>query len=449
MRSVGWTSVACGIGRLALAPAMAASPAFSDYKALVCIFLLGGNDSNNTVVALDPTEYGSYSAIRGSLALSHVDLLAIQSSRTGGRFGLHPSLGRLQALWLQGKCGIVANVGTLVEPLTRERLFARASKIPYQLYSHSDQQQAWETANAISPSQIGWGGTVADLVRDPAVNFPSVVSVSGLSAFCRGRQSKPIVMPPAPAALNRAFVLERPGDMAESSAFRALIAQGRAGRSPALVRDMAEIIADAVAQSEALKSDPAISTEFPATNLGNQLKQVAKLIKFAPAVGLKRQVFFCSLGGFDTHNNQGLLTGNHADLLSELSNAMGAFYDATVELGLGAQVTTFTLSDFNRTLKPGGTGADIGTDHAWGGHHFVMGDAVVGGELHGAFPAMALDGPNDADRGPSARGRWIPTLAVDQYAATLAHWFGVQAGDLPLIFPNLANFGSTNLGFLR
>jgi uncharacterized protein (DUF1501 family) len=201
-----------------------------------------------------------------------------------------------------------------------------------------------------------------------------------------------------------------------------------------------------------LNSDVTLATPFPATTLGNQLQQIAKVIKFnamTPGLGLQRQIFFCQLGGFDTHQGQ---VNTQANLLTQVSNALAAFYNATVELGLAGQVTTFTLSDFGRTLQPAGSGAGVvGTDHAWGNHHFVIGGAVRGGDFYGAsgpngsvFPVLQLSGPSDSD----TRGRWIPTVAVEQYAATLASWFGVSAADLPLVFPNIGRFDGTNLGFM-
>ena len=195
-----------------------------------------------------------------------------------------------------------------------------------------------------------------------------------------------------------------------------------------------------------------LTTAFPNTTLGNQLLQVAKVIKFnstSPALGLNRQIFFCQLGGFDTHQNQ---VNTQATLLTQLSQAMKAFHAATMELGVEQQVTAFTLSDFGRTLQPAGTGAGVvGSDHAWGNHHFIVGGAVQGGDFYGVpgpngtvFPQLQLGGPSDTD----TRGRWIPTVSVEQYAATLARWYGVSAADLPLVFPNIGRFSTTNLGFL-
>jgi uncharacterized protein (DUF1501 family) len=218
-----------------------------------------------------------------------------------------------------------------------------------------------------------------------------------------------------------------------------------------LVRAASRTADQAVRIGQTLSSDVTVATAFPNTTLGNQLKQVAKIIKFnavSPELGLNRQIFFCQLGGFDTHQNQ--LT-TQANLLTQVGQAIKAFFDSTIELGLDRQVTTFTLSDFGRTLQPAGSGAVVGSDHAWGNHHFVVGGAVRGGDFYGiagpsgsVFPVLQLSGPSDTD----TRGRWIPTVSVEQYAATLASWFGVAAADLPLVFPNIGRFSTTDLGFI-
>jgi uncharacterized protein (DUF1501 family) len=194
-----------------------------------------------------------------------------------------------------------------------------------------------------------------------------------------------------------------------------------------------------------------LATAFPNTTLGNQLKQVAKVVKFnstSPALGLNRQIFFCQLGGFDTHQDQ---ASTQSSLLAQVSQAIRAFYDATLELGLEQQITTFTLSDFGRTFQPAGSGAAAGSDHAWGNHHLVVGGAVRGGDFYGGygpngtvFPVLELSGPSDTDN----RGRWIPTTSVEQYAATLASWFGVSPADIPIVFPNIDRFENSNLGFM-
>ena len=255
-------------------------------------------------------------------------------------------------------------------------------------------------------------------------------------------------LPPAPTALNKALALQREGDANADSAFLQVLTAGAAETSPLLVQEAADVGLRLLANGQALTTDPPLATTFPNTSLGNQLKQAAKLMALRGPLGLTRQIFFCSLGGFDTHSAQGVTSGTQAGLLDTLSEAMGAFYDATVELGLASQVTTFTLSDFSRTLKPAGTGGGAGSDHAWGSHHLVMGGAVAGGDFYGDFPTLALNGPDDADSGASARGRWIPTVAVDQYAATLALWFGVSPTDLPTVFPNIGRFPTPNLGFM-
>jgi uncharacterized protein (DUF1501 family) len=255
-------------------------------------------------------------------------------------------------------------------------------------------------------------------------------------------------VPPAPTALPQALALQRSGDSAAGSALRQLLDQGAAQGSPLLVQAAADVGLQLLANGQALTADPAIATVFPNTTLGNQLKQTAKLMALRTQLGLTRQIFFCSLGGFDTHVSQGVTSGSQPDLLTQVSQAIGAFYDATVELGIASQVTTFTLSDFSRTLKPAGSGGAAGSDHAWGAHHFVIGDAVAGGDFYGTFPTLALNGPNDSDNGSGARGRWIPTTAVDQFGATLALWLGVSPTDLPLVFPNIGRFATPNLGFM-
>jgi len=253
--------------------------------------------------------------------------------------------------------------------------------------------------------------------------------------------------------------LKRAGDAQNGSALTDLLNVDSDAAAPTLVRDVSKITAQAIANSQALQMGQDVTTAFPNTGLGRQMKQVARLIKLAPTLGIQRQIFFCSTGGFDTHNNQNPnpdplnFNAGQPSLLNNLSQAMAAFYNCvSVELGVGSQVTAFTESDFSRTFKTGGQGTATGTDHAWGSHQFVMGDAVVGGDFYGTgqdpYPTLALSGPNDTDDGSGARGRWIPTTGVDQYAATLATWFGVSASDLPTVVPNIGSFDSSDLGFM-
>jgi uncharacterized protein (DUF1501 family) len=440
------TAIVTGARDLMVMNALAAASGPADYKALVCIFLFGGNDANNTVVPVDG--HAAYAAARGALTIPQAQLLPISVPSEGATFGLHPSLTRLQTLWQAGRLAVVTNVGPLAAPLTRTQYLTGAGPKPYQLFSHSDQQAEWQSAYATGRIPTGWGGRVADVVQASASGFPTIASLAGLTLFSLGGKTSPVSLPPAPTALNKALALQRSGDATPGSAFHALLDQGLAQGASLLVQEAADVGLRLLANGQALTADPPIATTFPNTSLGNQLKQAAKVMALRDALAIPRQVFFCSLGGFDTHSSQGVTTGAQPDLLDTVSDAMGAFYDATVELGLASQVTTFTLSDFSRTLKPAGSGGATGSDHAWGSHQFVMGGAVGGGNFYGDFPTLALNGPDDADSGAGARGRWIPTIAVDQYAATLALWFGVSPTDLPTVVPNIGRFSTPNLGFM-
>ena len=453
--ALGMAAFASGLERFAKLEAMAQAAAPADYKALVGIFLFGGNDGNNTIVPLDTAGYNAYAAVRASagLALDQASLLPITPPGIGRPFGLHPSLADLQGLWAQQKLAVVGNVGPLVQPLTRPQYQGGIGR-PYQLFSHSDQQVTWQTSRPDTRSPTGWGGRVADAVVDlnGSAFFPLVTSVSGNPIFCLGASTRPLGIAPAPTPLNQVLLLNGFNSTPESTARRnAMDALRGMDRDLVLVDATSAATQQGLDIGQVLSSDPALATVFPATTLGNQLKQVAKLIALnqtAPALGLSRQMFFCSLGGFDTHQRQ---PATQASLLAELSQAVKAFYDATVELGLASRVTTFTLSDFGRTLQPAGSGTSVGSDHAWGNHHFVTGGAVMGGEFYGVpgpngtvFPTLQLAGPDDTDN----RGRWIPTASVDQYAATLALWFGVAPADLPIVFPLLGRFAAPSLGFM-
>jgi uncharacterized protein (DUF1501 family) len=348
----------------------------------------------------------------------------------------------------------VVNVGTLIQPVSRDDYQAGRFR-PYQLFSHSDQQTEWQTSVANSPFPTGWAGRAADVFGIDPSGFPTIASVSGVTIFSAGAATRPIVLPDSNTTLANALKLRRAADAQSGSALMDLLSLDGSGDSPTLVRDGAAITGQAIANSQALQMGQDVSSPFPNTGLGRQLKQVARLIKLAPSLGIGRQIFFCSIGGFDTHNNQNpnadpVNFGNgQPSLLSQVSQGMSAFYTCVSgELGVGSQVTTFTESDFSRTFKTGGQGTATGTDHAWGSHQFVMGDGVVGGNFYGTYPTLALGGPNDADGGGSPRGRWIPTTGVDQYAATLATWFGVPASSLSTVVPNIGNFPSADLGFM-
>jgi uncharacterized protein (DUF1501 family) len=451
---LGVTALTSLMERFCLSTALAQG---SGYKALVCVFLQGGNDGNNTVIPIDsggPTGgYSAYSMARQSsgLAIAQSSLLPIASSF--GNFGLHPSLPELQALYNQGKMAIIGNVGPLVQPLDRNG-YMHGSPKPFNLFSHSDQVNEWETSRADVTSQTGWGGRIADLYSPTTTGFPILTFlVSSTPLFAVGLASQPLGFSPAPTALNNVLVLNgfgtSSGEMARRSSFNFL---RTIDLDNMLVNATSSTTQQGVNISAALSVDPTLQTVFPTTTLGNQLKQVAKLIsanQTQPAIGLNRQIFFVQTGSFDTHSNQ---LGTQSSLLTQVSQAVNAFYNATVELGVSSQVTTFTISDFGRTLQPSGSGGSVGSDHAWGNLHFVIGDAVRGGAFYGIptangtpYVTLTYGGPDDTDN----RGRWIPSTSVEQYGATLATWYGVSPANLNIVFPLLGNFpASSNLGFM-
>ena len=412
----------------------------SDYKALVCIFLFGGNDGNNTIIPY--TNYADYNALRGAssgLNIPQANLLRIGAPSHGVDFGLHPSLPELQTLYTQGKLAVLCNVGTLVSPVNRAQLLNGAPR-PQNLFSHSDQQIQWQAASTASAvSATGWGGRTAEQTDsyNGTNTFPRVISTAGEVMFGLGSQARAFV----PGAGLAGF----PGDTSKNQRYKALRSIMGYDRDNSLIAFNSALTETAIdnmaslnATLSAAASGTPMATVFPNTSLGNQLKQIATIIKARTNLGLKRQIFFASLGGFDTHTNQ---LATQKDLLQQVSQALKAFSDATVELSVASQVTTFSLSDFGRTLAPSSGG---GSDHAWGNHQFIMGGAVRGGNFYGRYPTLQLQGVDDA----STEGRWTPTIAVDQYGATLAKWFGLGASAIGSVFPNLGNFTTADLGFM-
>jgi len=437
--SAATASMVAGLSKFGLVTALAQG--ISDYKALVCIFLFGGNDSNNMIIPFDSAGYKNYQTIRSNLALAQATLLPLQTG-TQANYALHPSMPELQSLFNNDKAlATLANVGTLVQPTTRQN-YQSYQGLPEHLFSHSDQQDQWQTTQLTGSASSGWAGKIADKIS-PTFNtsalFPPILSVAGNNIFGTGDFTRPFTMSPGSTPGAKGF------DSSAASQARLLAVQQLLtfDTGISLVQAASSVtgrsIQDGIVLSTALNNIPAIQTVFPANNfLASQLKQVAQVIAARSALNIRRQVFFCSIGGFDTHSDQ---LAAQAGLLTQLSQAMAAFYQTTKELGIANNVTAFTLSEFSRTLQPG---SNAGTDHAWGGHQMVLGGAVKGNAMYGAFPALALGGPQDTGN----NGRWIPSTSVDQYAATLASWFGVAATDLPGIFPNLANFQTSNLGFL-
>ena len=452
--ALGASAFAAGVHRFATINALAQG---TGYKALVCVFLAGGNDGNNLVVPTSTTEYAAYAGVRASsgLAIARDVLtdLPITPDSINIPFGFHPRLAELQPLFEQARTlSVVCNVGPLVQPLTKVEYQDPTIPRPYNLFSHSDQIAQWQTAMSDRVGQSGWGGRVAERFEPHGSGFPTATALSG-GIFTRGESTSALSIAAAPTPLDRLLVLNGFRTAADEPRRTSMEFLRTIDHENVLVQSASLTTAEAVGIGQLFDSDVALTVAFPNTPLGNQLKQVAKVIKFnsaTPALGLNRQIFFCQLGGFDTH--QGQVT-TQATLLGQLSQAIDAFYRSTVEdLHLADQITTFTLSDFGRTLQPSGSGEGIvGTDHAWGNHHIVVGGAVRGGDFYGVtgpngmvFPDLELGGENDADN----RGRWIPTASVEQYAATLAAWFGVAAADLEMVFPNLNQFATANLGFM-
>src|SRR6266849_10542632 len=473
-------AMVASLDRLSLVNAMVhqqQTEAASDYKALVCIFLSGGSDCNNMVVPYDDYN-GGYSTVRGASGLailqSQLANTKITPSNTGGvSYAFHPNLSPeannvgqakgLMDIWGAGKLAVLCNVGSLVQPITRAQYAAGIGR-PYQLFSHSDQVNQQQSSIANTTGQTGWGGRIAD--RTNALNgpiaLPMNISLAGTNLFSTGVSSRQLAIAAAPTSLANVLNLNWNGPasadpFANGSSFRTLLGFDQ---GTTLIKASTDITSAALTADAALNlaGKPSLTAIFPNTSLGNQLAQIAKLLKIKSTLGFAngRQIFFCNVGGFDTHTNEtgsnptnpaggAAASGTQGGLLTQVSQAMRAFYDEMVAQGLSNNVTQFTLSDFARTLQPSGSGpASVGTDHAWGSHGFILGGSVIGKNFYGTYPTLQLGGPDDTDN----RGRWIPTTSVDQYAATLAAWYGLAPSDMPTVFPNLSRFAPQNLGFI-
>lgn len=442
--AVGMTSLASTV--FDLRRIAAAAPLTGDYKALVCVFLYGGNDSNNVLVPRG-TDYAGYAAARTNLALPQATLLPITplSGSDGRSWGLHPSLPGLRNLFTQQRLALVSNVGPLVAPVTRAEYLAGTAALPPQLFSHSDQTVHWQTGLPDQPVRTGWGGRVADLMH--SLNGTAQVSMSmslaGNNTFQVGNAITQYQLSPEGSIGLGWYYDGNEWNHPPSTAIRQLMERSYGNHFQQGYRNVFQRALDQDRLlSGALDDAPALTTAFPDTDLGRQMRMIARLISIRESLGLRRQVFFCAAGGYDTHDGQigaQAEVGAHAELLTELDGALSSFYAATTELGVASDVTSFTASDFGRTYISNGGGSD----HGWGAHHFVVGGAVTGGRIYGDVPTLAVDGPDD-----SGDGRWIPTISVDEYSATLARWFGVAPSDLPLVLPNLGRFGSPDLGFM-
>ncbi|MFI5181694.1 MAG: DUF1501 domain-containing protein [Thermoanaerobaculia bacterium] len=434
----------CGLGAAAFLSTLerfsrleAAITAATDYRALVCVFLYGGNDGNNTVIPYD--DYASYQSVRGTaLNIPKASILKVDAPSQKAAFGLHPALTEFQTLYDAGKLAVVANVGTLSTPVTRAQFLAGSPR-PDSLFSHADQQAQWQSSIVMTQdplAQTGWGGRTADALASlNSVRFPMVVSVAGIPIFTTGVTSRPLV----PGATLQGFPNGNPTAAVRFTALRKLLTLEGSETLVGAASDVtSSAIDDTAILAAALAKGGTLKTIFPGTSIGRQFQQIAGVLSVRADLKINRQIFFASLGGFDTHTDE---INTQQSLFTQLSAAVKAFYDATVELGAADSVTTFTLSDFGRTFLPASGG---GTDHAWGSHHFVLGGSVKGGDFYGTFPTLALKGPDDS----SNEGRWIPTTSVDQYGATLAQWFGLESQALPSVFPNIGRFAQTHLGFL-
>ncbi len=451
------------------------------YKALVLLFWSGGNDGNNMVIPnhSDATvsNYDAYAAARNTqgLAIPQAQLLPISVPRISNlTYGLHPSLGPqtingttivnngIHELYGLGKLAIVPNVGNLVRPLTKAQYQSSAFQKPYQLFSHSDQVNQAQTSISNTQAFTGWGGKLADRMNtanNPTGLIPMVTSIAGSQLFTAGQTTLPLAIADSNTSL--ANVLNPAGfgtnptgsTLARLNAFNALRQQDLSANYIAAASHVTDL---AMQANSALQTSQEVTVTLPTTSIGRQFKQVARLIKKRLDLNVNRQIFYVQIGGFDTHTSQ--LTGQ-VNLFTQFSQAMRAFYDEMVVQGVSNDVTTFTLSDFGRTLNPAGSGATVGSDHAWGNHMFVMGGSVLGGDFYGSlrpdgtgtyFPTLVQGGNDDTDSGTAPRGRWIPTTSVDQYASTFARWFGLSPADQASVFPNLVNFPGTfsQLNFL-
>jgi uncharacterized protein (DUF1501 family) len=424
----------------------AAAATATDYKAIVCVFLFGGNDYANTLIPADTANYTLYNAQRSALAYSQTALAGTTLSPTvplsGGRtYAIAPELAPILPIFNAGKLAVMLNVGTLIQPTTKAQYTARSVQLPPKLLSHNDQQSFWQSGLAEGATS-GWGGRIGDLFQSGNTN-PSLTCMNpaGNAVFLSGRSAIQFsTTTNGPIALTARTSLQ--GSTAAATMLRSMISSpvshvldGEYAKVGKRALDLYDLVTNARTVA------PTTSTVFPAaadpsSSLGAQLKEVARLISVSSELGAKRQVFFVSTGRFDTHDQ---LNTVHPVLLTNVADAMRAFYDTTVELGVANRVTTFTASDFGRTL----TANSDGSDHGWGSMHFVMGGAVKGKAYYGTPPVVANNGPDDI-----GQGRLIPTTSVDQYAATMASWFGVSDSDMPTVLPNIVNFTTKNLGFL-
>ncbi len=413
-----------------------------DYRALVCILLAGGADSNNILVPLEDNAYSAYASARADLALPQNVLLPLAGT-TNAEFGIHPQLPELQSLYDSGNLAFMANIGPLAQPTSRADFDAGNVPLPLGLFSHSDQIAVWQTAAAGQRITTGFGGRLADRVASqlPPGPVSMNISYSGTNLFQTGEQVSSYAIDVTDGVRTLAGYQD-PGNEVFSEAVDALLQLEYADPFRRTYAEKLRNAADTSTNLNAvLASAPQLNTTFSDGELSSALSRVAQLMSVRDVLGAKRQTFFITIGGWDHHDE---VLNNMARMLPDISRGLGEFYEATNELGLQNNVVTFTISDFGRTLTSNGRGSD----HGWGGHNLVMGGSVSGGSIYGSYPDLTLG--SELDLG---RGRLLPTTSVDEFYAELALWFGIDASDLPTVLPNIESFYALNsdtlpLGFL-
>jgi len=441
LRRAGALAGTAALGQFGVFAARAAS---SDYKALLCVFLYGGNDSNNLLVPLDTAGYANYAKLRSKLALPEAGLLPLANGAAAPAYGLHPALPGLQSLWAADRLAVVANVGTLVLPLTQAQYLSTSEPKPDSLFSHIDQQHQWQASLSNTPDlTTGWGGRLSDQLAsyNASASVPAMVSAGGNNLFVTGAASQALVIPTS-GSFGLAGFGAGSADVVRRSALTQMLG---IDQRDALTKAAQQVMQGALTSSAMLNpilttTDATLAARFDGLtdNFAKQLLAIAKIVQARETLGARRQVFLATLGSFDTHTDQ--LTRQQT-LFAQLDAALAAFHGAMDDIGAGSAVTSFTLSDFSRTYLPNTGG---GTDHAWGAQHLVIGGAVKGGKIYGTMPTVELGGPDDAGN----EGRWIPGIAVDQYAASLATWFGADASALAAVLPNLGAFSPRTLPFI-
>lgn len=406
----------------------------SDYKALVCVLLDGGNDQANTLIPIDASNYATYRKIRQDIALDQSTLLPLipATNLAGGlKWGFNPNLKRLNSLFHLRKLAVLQNVGSLVQPTSLDQYKNSSVALPRGLFSHFNQKQNWQST-ASDSFREGWGGKIGDaILKQNSHGAFSCISTDDDTVFLTGENTNPLTVTP--------YGIKGTESMKEGSQGSDAMSFSEA-LSNLITSSDDDAIANATNESimlSAIQDAKTISTEFATENaLAQQLKTVASLIKARDKLGVKRQIFFVKLKGFDTHTD---LLDRHSTLMHLLDDALGSFYEATEELGVSQNVTTFTMSEFGRTFNSHGDGSE----HGWGGHHFIMGGAVKGRDFYGEAPEIGLDTSIDV-----GEGAWLPTTSIDQYSATLAKWFGVSDNNLNMVAPNLHKFNNQDLGFM-